>query len=72
MAKKHKNDVWNFLFLMMNCPKNHCLKTFTEITYYKIRENAIANAHDNAYKLPKIVNMNTDISETIKDRELGF
>jgi len=53
---------------MTNCPKNHCLKTFTEITYYKIRENA----NDNAHKLPKIVNINADISETIKDRELGF
>jgi len=28
--------------------------------------------HINAYKLKKIVSMNADISENVKDRELGF
>jgi len=32
----------------------------------------VCHAHFNAHKLQKIVNMNADISETIKDRELGF
>jgi len=32
---------------------------------------SFGHVHFNAHKLQKIVNMNVDISETIKDRELG-
>jgi len=31
----------------------------------------VCHAHSNAHKLRKIVNMNADVLETIKDRELG-
>jgi len=34
--------------------------------------SAMCHAHLSALKLQKIVDMNADILETIKDRELGF
>jgi len=40
--------------------------------YLSIDPKKVCNAHFKAHKLQKIVNMNADISETIKDRELGF
>jgi len=39
--------------------------------YLSIEPKKVCHAHFNAYKLQKIVNMNVDISETIKDKELG-
>jgi len=36
-----------------------------------INSKKVCHAHFNAHKLQKIVSMNTDISETIKDREMG-
>jgi len=43
--------------------------------YLSINPKKVFHAHFNTHKPPKlqkIVNMNADISETIKDRELGF
>jgi len=40
--------------------------------YLSIDKKKICHAHFTAHKLKKIVNMNADISENIKDRELGF
>jgi len=39
--------------------------------YLSINPKNVCHAHFNAHNLQKIVNMNVDISETIKDRELG-
>jgi len=51
---------WTFL-LKFNVPIN---------TYRLTQKNC--HAHFNAHKLVQIVNINADISETVKDRELGF
>jgi len=38
--------------------------------YLLIDPKKVCHVHFNAHKLPKIVSMNADILETIKDREL--
>jgi len=40
--------------------------------YWPHQYLSINHANFNVDKLRKIVNMNADISETIKDRDLGF
>jgi len=47
----------------------HCSHQYLSIDPTKVCD-AHFNAHKPAHKLQKIVNMNVDISETIKDREL--
>jgi len=40
--------------------------------YLSIDPTKVDHAHSNAHKLQEIVNMNADLSETVKDRELGL
>jgi len=48
------------------------LEMYCSHQYLSINPKKVCHAHLNAHKLKKIVNMNADISETIKDRKLGF
>jgi len=44
---------------------------FCSHKYLSIDLKKVCHAHFNAQKLQKILSMNVDISETIKDREFG-
>jgi len=61
--------------LPLQRPETGRIEILTEMycsyQYLSIVLKQICLAHFNAHKLQKIVNMNVDISETIKDRELG-
>jgi len=48
------------------------MKCIVLIKTNRINQTKICNVHSNAHKLKKIVYMNADNSETIKDRAFGF
>jgi len=47
------------------------LKCIVLINTYRLTQKRVCHAHLNAHKRQKNVNMNADISKTIKDTEMG-